>query len=100
MMHSSKKTRRSGGYTLIEVLVGIVIFAIGMMALAQLQGNLAKSSGDANARTVAANVAEEAIESIRRFGQITSDGANHAYNDIVDGSDTVTRAGYTYTVTT
>jgi len=100
MMHSSKKTGRSGGYTLIEVLVGIVIFAVGMMALAQLQGNLAKSSGDANARTVAANVAEEFIESARRFGQITSDGANHAYNDIVDASDTVTRAGYTYTVTT
>ena len=100
MMNANTRMRGSRGYTLVEVLVGILIFAVGMMALAQLQGNLAKNSGDANARTVATNVAEEIIETARSFSQITSDGTNHAYNDIVDGTTTVTRSGYSYSVTT
>ena len=72
------------GFTLIEVLVGIVIFAIGMMALAQLQGNLSRAAAEANARTVAVNIAEETIERLRTFGQITatSDPIG-AFNNIV-----------------
>ncbi|MEE4293211.1 MAG: type IV pilus modification protein PilV [Xanthomonadales bacterium] len=100
MMKLNGKEFAHRGYTLVEVLVGILIFAVGMMALAQLQGNLARSSGDANARTVAANVAQEMIESVRRFSVVESDGSAHAFNDIVDSSTTVSRGGYTYTVTT
>jgi prepilin-type N-terminal cleavage/methylation domain-containing protein len=91
---------RHAGYTLIEVLVGILIFALGMMALAKLQGNLARNSGDANARTVATNIAEETIEAARTFGRIDSDGVNAAYNDIVDGTVTISRGNQNYTVTT
>ncbi len=67
MMNSSTRKRNSRGFTLIEVLIGILIFAIGMMALAKLQGNLARNSGDSNARTVATNIAEEMIEQCPRF---------------------------------
>ena len=56
--------RLQSGYTLIEVLVGILIFSLGMMALAQLQGNLSKSSAESNARTVAVNIAEEEVEAV------------------------------------
>ena len=90
----------AGGYTLIEVLIGMVIFALGMMALAQLQSGLARNSTDSNARTVAVNLAEELIESARAFNRIDSDGVNPAYNDIVDGTRTITRAGNSYAVVT
>ena len=72
----------SRGYTLIEVLIGILIFAVGMMALAQLQGNLAQNSGDANARTVAMNLAEELIEMDRTFSVLAANGTDDAYEDI------------------
>ena len=62
MKNTNARKRNSSGFTLIEVLIGILIFAVGMMALAKLQGNLARNSGDANARTVATNIAEEIIE--------------------------------------
>ncbi|MBT8047299.1 MAG: prepilin-type N-terminal cleavage/methylation domain-containing protein [Xanthomonadales bacterium] len=100
MMNSSIRTHGNRGFTLIEVLIGILIFALGMMALAQLQGHLARNSGDSNARTVATNIAEEIIERARVFGQITSDGTNAAYNDIIDSTDSITRAGNNYTVVT
>jgi type IV pilus modification protein PilV len=96
--NSNRRTHR--GYTLIEVLIGILIFAVGMMALAKLQGNLARNSGDSNARTVATNIAEEVIETSRNFVQVTSDGSNSAYNDIVDGTETIIRSGNQYTVVT
>lgn len=100
MKNSSARKHRSSGFTLMEVLIGILIFAVGMMALAKLQGNLARNSGDSNARTVATNIAEEAIESARQFSQITSDGTNAAYNDIVDATTTVNRSGNLFTVVT
>ena len=99
---SQRSIQRIGGYTLIEVLVGIVIFALGMLALAQLQGSLARNSTDSNARTVAVNIAEETIEQLRRFSQIDYDGVNAAYNDIDVLSDTdmpaITRGGNSYQV--
>src|SRR5210317_247760 len=92
--------RKSHGFTLIEVLIGILVFALGMMALAKLQGNLARNSGDSNARTVATNIAEEIIESARVFQKIDSGGGLAAYNDIVDATETITRAGNVFTVVT
>ena len=66
-MNICTRKRGNKGFTLIEVLIGILIFALGMMALAKLQGNLARNSGDSNARTVATNIAEEVIERARVF---------------------------------
>lgn len=88
----------SAGFTLLEVLIGMVIFAIGMMALMQMQGNLSKSSADANARSVAVNVAEETIEAARSFSQVTGGSGVQAFNDIITGSRTETRGGIAYTV--
>ena len=48
--------RMTGGM-LIEVLLAIAVFAFGMLALVQLQGNLTRSSADATTRTVATNIA-------------------------------------------
>jgi len=95
-MKMNARKRNNHGYTLLEVLIGIVIFALGMMALAQLQGSLARNSSDANVRTVATNIAEEMIEQARSFSQISSQVGKHAYNDIVTGMQTVTRGGNTY----
>lgn len=92
--------RHAHGMTLLEVLVGIAIFAIGMLALTQLQGGLARSAGDAATRTVAINIAEEVIERQRGFSRITKDpdGIERAYLDIEPMQYTVTRAGLEYAV--
>ena len=62
--------RHLAGMALLDILLAMVIFVIGMLALAHLQGNLSRSSGDANARTVAANIAEEFVEALRTYSAI------------------------------
>ncbi|MEJ8568496.1 type IV pilus modification PilV family protein [Elongatibacter sediminis] len=88
------------GMTLLEVLVGITVFAVGILALTQLQGGLARSAAESNTRTVAINIAEEAIETNRGFSRITQDpdGLEYAYLDIETRQYTVTRGGITYSV--
>jgi hypothetical protein len=62
--------KRMTGSMLLEVVLAIAVFAFGMLALVQLQGNLTRSSADANERTAATNIAEEIIENIRGFTQV------------------------------
>jgi len=103
MYRARKGLTRQKGFSIMEILVAIVIFAIGMMALAQLQGNLTRSSANANVRTVATNIAEETIEGLRGFAYLDTDpaGVLSAYEDIVSKSGvTETRGGIQYTVNT
>ncbi len=99
------------GFSLMEVLIGIAIFAIGMLALASLQGALTRSTAEAKVRTTAVNIAEQIIEGQRGFAAVVTGGA-FSFEDIVDvtsGSPIIfdsemTRnpdpvVGVTYTVT-
>ena len=47
---SSSLSSRQAGFNLIEVMVAVVVLATGLLALAALQGALARNSADAKAR--------------------------------------------------
>jgi len=97
--YSDFTLRHSSGSVLLDVLLAIVIFVIGMLALASLQGNLTRSSSDANARTVGTNVAEELIEEFRTFRSLRTANGVPAYQQIVDQTISVLdRGGIDYTV--
>ncbi|MBT8053430.1 MAG: prepilin-type N-terminal cleavage/methylation domain-containing protein, partial [Gammaproteobacteria bacterium] len=109
MKHINQRSRgnammiRNKGFSLLEILLAIVIFVVGMLALAHLQTNLTRSATDANTRTVAAGIAEEIIEELRGFRRISTDpnGTVFAFADIDDAlvADTVPRGGINYVVT-
>jgi prepilin-type N-terminal cleavage/methylation domain-containing protein len=101
-MNRNTRSPSQRGFSLLEVVIAIAIFAIGMLALASLQGSLTRSSVDANLRSIAANMAERTIEDLQAFGRIDTDPANliPAYNDIVDvPAATVTWGGIPFTRT-
>ena len=89
------------GFALMDVVLAMAVFAFGMLALVQLQGSLAKASADANARTTAANVAEEIVERLRAYRKVAADPTEYVwgYVEMVDGMTLppVTRGGITYT---
>ena len=102
MMNRNTRKCHSQGFSLLEVLIGILIFSLGIMALASLQGSLARNSGDSNARTVAINIAEERIEQMRRFRQVgpSVDPDVATFAGIATGTATETVGQIDYTVTT
>lgn len=69
------------GIGVIEVMVAAIIFALGIVALIQLQGVFFKNSSDAHSLSVAATLAEEKLEDLRSF-----DGTVFSYLDILDNS--------------
>lgn len=94
------KASHHAGMTLLEVLVGIIIFAFGILALTQLQGALSRSAGDASTRTIAINIAEEVIERHRGFSRISTDpdGIEYSYEDIAPAQYAVTRGNFGFSV--
>lgn len=57
--------KNSGGFTLIEVLIAIAIFAIGMLAVGQMQINALMNTNSARRTTEALAMAEEQAERLR-----------------------------------
>ena len=61
--------RRSRGFSLIEVLITILIFAIGLLGLAALQAVSMRSNQSANFRTQATALAYMMIDRMRANGE-------------------------------
>lgn len=87
MNTSSKHSQR--GIGVIEVMVAAVIFALGIVALIQLQGVFFKNSSAALARSIAATLAEEKLEDLRSF----DDGTTFSYLDIIDNAGGAVASG-------
>ncbi len=78
------------GFTLIEVMLAILILAVGMMAMAMLQITAIRGGSFANQMTQASILGQDKIEEFK----------NTAYTSISGGNDTVTGGnGVTYTRT-
>lgn len=91
-MKTIQTPRRAAGFSLIEVLIAVVVLSIGLLALASLQMNLIRSSGDAKSQTVALALAKETLEQRRTF----TDMADYeALTDVAEGAATTTTMGGT-----
>lgn len=53
------------GFTIVELLVALMIFAVGMLGLAATAGSVTKMMGGAKRRVIATNVAQSRLEKIR-----------------------------------
>lgn len=64
-MHPVDKVSKQAGISLIEVLIALLIFAVGLLGFAALQLSALQSSGDSNQRTQATWVVQDLAERIR-----------------------------------
>lgn len=72
----------SDGFSLIEVLITLVVLGFGLISLAGLQGTVLQETGQAKARTIAAQLAEEKLEDLRNFTVLRTTAGTTAYQDI------------------
>lgn len=68
--------RRGCGFTLIEVLVALTIFAIGVMAALRMVGVASSGVGDMHARLLAGWVAQNRLAEMRVAGKFLPVGTN------------------------
>jgi type IV pilus assembly protein PilV len=85
--------RRAAGFTLVEVMVALIIIAIGMLGIAKMQGLALSSTGASRSRALAAIEASSLASAMQ---------ANRTYwssSGSLPGTITVTTSGGTATIT-
>jgi len=75
------------GFTLLEVMISLVILAIGLLGLASLQVMAIKGNSFGQQMTVASTMAQNQLEQLRR-----STLANGTFNDSVTDQNGITYA--------
>lgn len=79
--------RRQRGFTLIEVLVAVVILAIGLLGLAALQNSGLQGSQEAYLRSQATLLASDITDRMRANRAAALNGDyDHSFGDSVSGS--------------
>ncbi|NOQ14340.1 MAG: hypothetical protein GQ583_07690 [Methyloprofundus sp.] len=86
--------KKQQGVGLMEILVTTVVVAVGLLAVASLQGDFILSSADSKARAEALVLAERKIESLRN-NVVRDDGDGGGYEAIANSADVVTESPIT-----
>lgn len=97
-MNRRKTLHHQRGISLTEVLVTMVILGLGLVTLLKLQSYLISFNMAAQQQSEAVLLSHEKIEKLRDFSQISSQTGVRAFNDINNGSETISRANTTYTL--
>lgn len=88
-----KTYKTQSGVVLIEALVAVLIFSMGILALVGLQGAMIKNTGELKYRADASFIAQ------KRLGRMWADPENLAnYADVKDISDQLPNGSRTTTV--
>lgn len=75
------RPRLQSGFTLLEVMIALVIFSIGLLGLAGLQAGGLRSNTQAQLRTIAVIQAYDMAERIRANPRGVEDGDYNAFDD-------------------
>ena len=67
-MSNLPSDKKSGGFTLLEVLIAIVILSVGLLGMASLTVGIINGNKFSNELTTATTLAQDQMEEIRRLG--------------------------------
>ncbi|MBL7203976.1 MAG: prepilin-type N-terminal cleavage/methylation domain-containing protein [Desulfobacteraceae bacterium] len=92
-MRNLPSDKKSGGFTLIEVLIAIVILSVGLLGMASLTVGIINGNRFSNDLTTATTLAQDKMEDIRRAGYtsaVSETKATHPSNSDYKREVTVT----------
>ena len=74
-------TKKSGGFTLTEVLIAVVILSVGFLGLSAMTIATTKSLAFSNRLTTATTLAQERVEEIKHASYTSVTSANYPLED-------------------
>jgi type IV pilus assembly protein PilV len=85
------KLKKENGFTLIEVLIALTIFAVGLLAVAALQTSAIKMNSTSNKLTNLSTLAMDQIEKLSAlpYADPAFDPAGNPYQNIMNNNYTV-----------
>ena len=86
------KANVSGGFTLIEVLIALVVLAVGLLGFALLQTMSVRFAQSANYRTQATNLTYELIDQMR-MNRVTASTYIGSYTATTEATDCIPATG-------
>lgn len=95
--HHPKKTRRSAGFSLIEVLISMIILSIGLLGLAGLQSTGLRNNHSAYLRSQATLLAYDIVDRMRAN---RTTALNGSYNLALTATPEVPKKNCTTTICT
>ena len=90
------KISKSKGLTLVEVLVALALFAIGMLGMALFTGNAIKVTSDDNVRAIALYTTANELEKVFVAGGHTAEAFSAALEDFDTDDDVNTYSTTVY----
>jgi prepilin-type N-terminal cleavage/methylation domain-containing protein len=97
-MARTRVVLNESGFTMIELLIAIAIFAIGLMAMGGLQARTLMDTGDITRKTEAWTVVEDQAEVLKQLPFYQDVAAQTFPADLTDGTHNANRLNGRYTV--
>ncbi|MFH2139621.1 MAG: prepilin-type cleavage/methylation domain-containing protein [Pseudomonadota bacterium] len=102
-MRLSESTTRSSqqGVVIIEAMIAILIFSIGVLGIVGMQANMVKNTSESKFRNDASYIAQQQIGALWVSpNSLPADGSssNTAISELPGGNVNITRTGDQYTV--
>lgn len=90
--------RKYHAFSLVEVLVALLVLAVGIAAIIRFQGGALENRGFLTQHHEALQLAEDKLDQLRQYEVVNTVAGKTAYADIASGSTTTTKASTTYTL--
>lgn len=92
------RKRQQHGMTLVEVLVALLVLSVGVVALVKFQSDVIRNQNIVNQHSEAIAIAKNKLDELRKFEVIATTTGKTAYDDIVDGTSTVSGTNASYSL--
>lgn len=93
--------KNQGGVAIIEAMIAILIFSIGVLGIVGMQANMVKNTSDSKFRNDASYIAQQQIGTLWASpDSLPADGStsNTPITELPNGSVTITRNGDQYII--
>jgi len=97
-MINNPAINKQRGVSLLEVMIALVVLAIGSVSLVKFHSDLIRHSTTAQQQAVASLLAQKKIETFRHYELIEKKKGANTYEDIASGDSKTKTSNTTYTL--